>query len=298
MQSFDLHMHTTYCDGNNSAEEMILAAASLGLDTVGLSGHSFTWFDPSYCMSPEGTEAYIAEVRSLREKYRGRVKVLLGTELDYFAEIDTAPYDYLIGSSHYILKDGAYIDVDYTPEIFLDGVQKYFGGDVMAAVCAYYAQVGDMVRKTRCDIIGHFDLVTKFVERRPMFDTQAPEYIAAWKKAVDQIFEDTAELRASGCPNRLFDEGGPLHGTAGFFSASACSSGTPGAVPGAPQGTCGRPVFEINTGAMSKGYRTAPYPAADQIEYIRSRGGLLILNSDSHAVTTVAHAFAELDHLV
>ena len=75
-------MHTTYCDGNDSPEEMILAAVDMGLDAVGLSGHSYTWFDESYCMSREGTERYIAEVRELRQKYRDRIRVLLGVELD------------------------------------------------------------------------------------------------------------------------------------------------------------------------------------------------------------------------
>ena len=72
MQDFDLHMHTTYCDGKNSAEEMILAAVSVGLKTVGLSGHSFTWFDTSYCMSEENTVAYIEEVNAVLNSTTGR----------------------------------------------------------------------------------------------------------------------------------------------------------------------------------------------------------------------------------
>ena len=31
----DLHMHSVYSDGKNTAEEMILEAIRLGLDTVG-----------------------------------------------------------------------------------------------------------------------------------------------------------------------------------------------------------------------------------------------------------------------
>ena len=54
-QNFDLHMHTTYCDGLSSAEEMIQSAINKGLAVVGISGHSFTPHDPSYCMSREGT---------------------------------------------------------------------------------------------------------------------------------------------------------------------------------------------------------------------------------------------------
>jgi histidinol-phosphatase (PHP family) len=52
-----------------------------------------------------------------------------------------------------------------------------------------------------------------------------------------------------------------------------------------------KPVFEINTGAMAKGYRTSPYPAADQMKYIRNKGGILIYSSDSHSVDTVGYGF-------
>ena len=37
----DLHMHTTYCDGKSSAEQMVLSAIEKGLDTVGVATHSF-----------------------------------------------------------------------------------------------------------------------------------------------------------------------------------------------------------------------------------------------------------------
>lgn len=296
MQDFDLHMHTTYCDGNNSAEEMVLAAARKGLKTVGVSGHSFTWFDTSYCMSRENTEVYIAEVTRLKTVYADQIRVLLGTELDYFSEIDTAPYDYLIGSSHYVLKDGCYLDIDYYAELLMEEVNAHFGGDTAAMAEVYYEQVGDIVKKTGCDIVGHFDLITKFNEHfaldsdnlpvelavhfpgedlsgeelrdrglRKLVDTDDPRYIAAWKHAVDRIFEDTAELRKSGQANRLE--------TLGVLTAGD------------------KPVFEINTGAIGKGTRTTAYPAAEQREYIRSKGGILILSSDSHSVDTICFGF-------
>jgi len=273
-QKFDLHMHTTYCDGKDSAEDMVLAAYEMGLETVGISGHSFTWFDTSYCMSEEGTSEYIAEVNGLKSAYEGRIKVLLGTELDYWADIDTAPYDYLIGSSHYVLKDDEYLDIDYTAEMLMDAAGRHFGGDMAALAEAYYAQVGDIVRKTGCDIIGHFDLVTKFNESLPVqiVGTTDPRYMTAWMDAVDRIFEDTAELRNSGRPNRLE--------TLGLLTAGD------------------KPVFEINTGAMAKGYRTAPYPSADQIKYIKNKGGILILSSDSHSVKTIGHKFGEMQDLL
>lgn len=44
------------------------------------------------------------------------------------------------------------------------------------------------------------------------------------------------------------------------------------------QGLC----FEINTGGMSRGYRTAPYPDFGFLKAIREFGGSIVINSDSH----------------
>ena len=43
----DYHMHTTYCDGTASAEEMVQEAVRRGLTEIGFSGHSHTAFDES-----------------------------------------------------------------------------------------------------------------------------------------------------------------------------------------------------------------------------------------------------------
>ena len=50
--------------------------------------------------------------------------------------------------------------------------------------------------------------------------------------------------------------------------------------------------FEINTGAISRGYRTAPYPAAPIREYLAARGAQFLLSSDSHRADTLCFGFA------
>lgn len=42
------------------------------------------------------------------------------------------------------------------------------------------------------------------------------------------------------------------------------------------------PIFEINTGAIARGYRKNPYPHPNAIRYIAAHGGKFILNSDCH----------------
>ena len=49
--------------------------------------------------------------------------------------------------------------------------------------------------------------------------------------------------------------------------------------------------FEVNTGAISRGYRTTPYPSTEMIEYIKAKGGKLILSSDSHNAKNIAFEF-------
>ena len=104
------------------------------------------------------------------------------------------------------------------------------------------------MEQTGADIIGHFDLVTKFNELGGYLDLSDPRYVRAWKAAVDALLS--------------YD----------------------------------RP-FEINTGAISRGYRTTPYPGAAVVDYIRSRGGRLILNSDSHSDKTLCFQFDRWKHL-
>ena len=41
----DLHVHTTFSDGLNTPEEIVLAAIGMGLEKLGFSDHSHTSFD-------------------------------------------------------------------------------------------------------------------------------------------------------------------------------------------------------------------------------------------------------------
>ena len=238
---FDLHMHTIWSDGTNTAEEMVQEAIRKGLETVGISDHSSG--DPCG-MTLEQSADYRAEIAALKEKYAGQIRVLCGLERDYFTD-DFADYDYTIGSVHWLaMPDGHHVPVDYMAEKLREGADKYFGGDFYALAEAYYAMMAKVVEVTKCDIIGHFDLITKFIEQDPAFDTNHPRYVKAWQQAADELLKT------------------------------------------------GKP-FEVNTGAISRGYRTTPYPAKEIRDYIREHGGKLIMSSDAHAKENIAFRFDE-----
>ncbi len=239
---FDLHTHTVYCDGRNTPDEMARAAIAQGLSCLGFSGHGYAPYDRDCCMTREGAAEYRAAVAAAREKYAGEVRIFCGVEQDYWSDEDTAPYEYVIGSVHYVKRDGLMLCVDNTPEIARAAVDEHFGGDWYALAEAYFETVADVVRKTRCDIIGHFDLVSKFNEKERFFDERHPRYVAAWQGALDALLP------------------------------------------------CGVP-FEINTGAMSRAWRTQAYPNWEMIDCICARGGRFVLSSDSHSDQTLCFGF-------
>ena len=49
--------------------------------------------------------------------------------------------------------------------------------------------------------------------------------------------------------------------------------------------------FEVNTGAISRGYRSVPYPAVPLLEYIREKGGRVILSGDAHSTEGLCYRF-------
>ena len=247
----DFHAHTCYCDGDNTPEEMVRSAAEKGLTAFGLSGHGYTPYDESYCMLPDDEAAYEREVRALAAEYAGRMEVFCGVEQDCLAGKPTRGWDYVIGSVHYIdcSEEGGGIEViDESHERWLEIVDKYFGGDIYAMIEKYYETEAVVCEMTGADIIGHFDLITKYNtggeggKKGALFDEGHPRYIAAWQKAADKLME----------------------------------TGVP---------------FEINTGGMSRRYRTDAYPAKPIRDYIAAHGGRFILSSDSHSTGTLCSRF-------
>lgn len=238
----DFHVHTCFCDGKDSPEEIVLAAIAKGMKKLGFSGHAHTPFDEEACMSIEGTRRYRDEISRLKEKYSGQIAILCGTEQDYYSDFPTDGYDYVIGSVHYVEVHGKYLSVDDTPEILAEAIHECGGADVLAE--KYFALVSDVVRRTGADIIGHFDLLTKF----GMIDEDSPRYVEAANSAVDALIAS-------------------------------------------------RKPFEINTGAISRGYKSFPYPSLRIMKYIASHGGRVILSSDAHDKRNLMYAFNEYEGL-
>lgn len=244
----NLHTHTVFGDGKHTAEEMVLGALRAGCASLGFSEHSP--FPPAgehdgCSLLPERVGDYRREILGLREKYRGQIEIFLGLEQDIDSLPPEEPYDYLIGSVHDLRSGGgAWLPVDWSAEKLLEFAKTYYGGDCLSMAEAYYRLEAEIAVRTGCQIVGHFDLITKFNEGGRLFDESAPRYRRAALEALDALLERDV-------------------------------------------------IFEINTGAMSRGYRTAPYPAPFLLEAIRQRGGRICITSDTHSADTIVHAFPQ-----
>ena len=189
------HAHTTYVrGGKNTAEEMVLAAIGAGFRSVGLSEHGGQEIDPAYGLSAADAPAYIAEVRDLRKKYAGRIRVHLGVERDLFSTARREDYDYVIGSTHYLMDGETFYGVDWNLEDLLACREKVFGGDGAAMARAYFRQLADYAADFRPDILGHFDLIRLRNGGGALYDPEDRHVLAAQHEALEAVRQSGALL--------------------------------------------------------------------------------------------------------
>lgn len=233
------HTHSTYSDGKNTLEEMVLAAIECGMPELGFSDHAPMIVESTWGMKEERVQSYINDVLALKEKYKDKIKIYLGIEQDYFSTKADNAYEYILGSVHYVYKNGEYLPVDESAATMKAFVDKHYNGDVYSYCEDYFELVGNIYEKTRCHIIGHFDLVTKFNEQWNAIDINNERYVRAYTKAIEKLLKSPA-------------------------------------------------IFEINTGAISRGYRTGAYPDANMIDLIAKSGKPFVICSDTHNVGSIA----------
>ncbi len=239
MIGINLHTHTTYCDGKNTPEEIIKTAIDKGFYGVGFSSHAYTPFDDSFCMSKDAEEKYISHINDL--KNCTDIEIYLGTEQDLYSEINKSLYDYTIGSIHYVKVGDSYLEVDHAETITDNNVKEFFGGSYKKYAGAYFEEVCKL-NSISPDIIGHFDLVTKFNEGMKYFDENAKSYLDMAFSAIDTLNCD---------------------------------------------------IYELNSGAIARGYRSTPYPSVPILKRLKEKGKFINISSDCHQAEYLDYHFSE-----
>ena len=156
-QKQNLHTHSTFCDGADTPEEMILEALGRGFDSLGFSMHSYNSRSAASFVTPENVALYKADILRLKEKYRGEIDIFLGVEQDALSDHSLDGFEYVIGSVHYVQSEAGCHMFDTSLERTLGIINDFFEGDAMRFARAYFKEVATLPSCGRFDIVGHFD---------------------------------------------------------------------------------------------------------------------------------------------
>lgn len=166
MNLTNYHSHCSFCDGRAPLEEFVKEAIRQGFYSYGVSSHAPLPFPTQWTMEWGQMEAYLDEFKNLRSKYADEIELYVGLEIDYLneesnpsvARFTELPLDYRIGSVH-LLYDaaGEVVDIDCSPAVFKERVDRHFNGDVLRVVRMYFDRLFRMVELGGFDILGHAD---------------------------------------------------------------------------------------------------------------------------------------------
>jgi len=155
----DLHNHTKLCNhAEGEMEEYVQKAIEIKTEYFGFSDHAPMEFDKRYRMNIKDMNFYENEVKRLREKYKDKIEIFLGYEVDYIKgyiqeRVLKAKVDYLIGSVHFI--EGWCFD---NPEF----IGKYKNKDIDKIWQDYFDEIEKMAKSGLFQIAGHLDLIKIF----------------------------------------------------------------------------------------------------------------------------------------
>ena len=213
------HSHTNWSDGRASLEEMIAGARAAGLAEFGISDH-YAPFPDGRAVEwalPQGfLPEYVERILAAKEAETSGLVIRLGIEIDFFPETVEAaktelaqyPFDYLIGSVHFVKPGPRFFPIDFdasrwevlTPE------------EVNTVWRLYWRQIRALAESRCCDFIGHLDLPKKY-GFLPTVDLADEEHAAldaiaiaglaielntaGWQKPVREAYPSLSLLRAA-----------------------------------------------------------------------------------------------------
>lgn len=252
------HTHCHFCDGKGDPEEYVTAAIAQGMTALGFSCHAPVPFPTTYTMPVERFAGYVSRIKALRERYRERIQIYLGLEVDFVPGIQTfqtafygsPDLEYAIGSVHYVDHDaeGNPWPIDAEDSTFQHGITTVYGGDVRPAVERYYALIRHMVRERSHQVVGHLDVIKKNNYHHKYFTEEEPWYQAAIEATLAVIAEHSW-------------------------------------------------IVEVNTAGLTKP-AAAMYPSIAILKQCKARNIKIMINSDAHTPQDLQKHFTEAQQLL
>ena len=254
MQNFNLHTHSIYSDGKSQPMEIVEEAIRQGFTTLGFSEHSPLPFDNNFSVKSADMPRYVAEIAQLKEEFKDKIDIYCALEADYLTGV-SEPFavtkekyhlDYLIGGVHLVVNPALrqaqgpkVVEPVETPsinpdeiwfidgpkwEVYDEGLQKLFDGDIHLAVRRFFEQSNEMIENEPFDIIAHFDKI-KMHNRDRYFHEDEPWYRKLALETLDLIREKglVMEINTRGIYKKRYN---------GFYPSpwlmeEACKMGVP-----------------------------------------------------------------------
>lgn len=169
MIKVDYHTHNFRCGhAQGRVEDYVRAAIAKGLAEIGISDHSpIYWMDgndpmPTIAMAKDELAGYVDEVLRLKAQYADRIRVRLGLEADYVEDMEDFyrdllakyPFDYVIGSVHYVFSKNVY-----------DARRWDSRPDPMPIFAEYYRLVAKSAQSGLFDVLAHTTAITAYAPR-------------------------------------------------------------------------------------------------------------------------------------
>ena len=182
----NLHVHSTFCDGRDTPEEMVKEAIFRNFDSLGFSIHS-PRTGSIIEFSPKRIEEYKNEILRLKSEYSDKIKLYVGVEQDHYADFIVKGLEYSLIAVHSLKFGDVVYGFDTTLEKTKAYIDEHFSGNGMAFAKEYYKTLSVAADTGKYDVIAHIDIVAKNNQKGAFFDQTSKEYLGYAYEAIDAL---------------------------------------------------------------------------------------------------------------
>lgn len=250
----NFHTHSAFDDGNEVLEKYVEEALHQNVSILGFSPHNPLPFPVDWVVKKEDFKEYCKTVLTLREKFKDKIRILLGLEMDFLPSInsfyregiDLSALDFLIGSVHFVnfFHENKGWAIDESEEDFEKGLDEIYKGNIQKVVEDYYKLIREMLRTENPDIVAHLDLIKMNNKGEKYFSEEENWY----KETVLDTLKTVAKSHS---------------------------------------------ILEVNTGGIARGKTDSLYPSNWILEEAYNMRIPITLNSDAHRPEQITAKFRE-----
>jgi len=177
----DLHVHSQFSsDCDELMEDTIKEAINKKIDVIAITDHiDYDYKDPSISFDFD-LDVFLKEIKSLKNKYKDKIKILIGLELGLQEHIteklinltNQYAFDFIIGSFHTVDSKDLYRGE------FYEGKTPYDAWDIYLEEVYSTLLIFDNI-----SVLGHLDLIKRYNE------AVRTVKLSSYKEKLEKIFK-------------------------------------------------------------------------------------------------------------